>query len=105
MIRLLGLLPFLFARVFRTRRDLLLENLALRQQLGVLRQRYPRPQLAAPNKFFWVMLRREWPGWKRALILVQPETVVRWHRAGFKTYWTWLSRHRVCAGRKCISIE
>src|SRR6266567_3517828 len=105
MIRLLGLLPFLFARVFRTRRDLLLENLALRQQLGVLRQRYPRPQLAAPDKFFWVMLRRLWPGWKRALILVQPETVVRWHRAGFRLYWAWISRRRVHAGRRCVSKE
>jgi len=39
------------------------------------------------------------------LILVQPETVVRWHRAGFKLYWTWLSRHRKCAGRKCVNKE
>ncbi len=51
------------------------------------------------------MLRRLWCGWKRALILVQPETVVRWHRAGFKVYWTWLSRHRTGAGRKCVSRE
>ena len=51
------------------------------------------------------MLRRLWSGWKQALILVQPETVVRWHRAGFKVYWTWLSRHRVRARRKCISVE
>jgi transposase InsO family protein len=51
------------------------------------------------------MLLRLWSGWKQALILVQPETVVRWHRAGFKVYWTWLSRHRVRAGRKCISVE
>ena len=51
------------------------------------------------------MLRRLWPRWKHALILVQPETVVRWHRAGFKLYWTWLSRHRAQAGRKCVSKE
>jgi putative transposase len=105
MVRILGLLPFLFARVFRSRRDLLLENLALRQQLGVLRQRYPRPQLATPDRFFWVVLRRLWPGWKRALILVQPETVVRWHRAGFRLYWAWISRRRVHAGRKGVSRE
>ena len=73
MIRLLRLLPSLFARIFRSRRDLLLKGLALRQQLGVLRQKYPRPHLVAPDKFFWMMLRRMWPGWKRALILVQPE--------------------------------
>jgi putative transposase len=105
MVRLLCLLPFLFARVFRSRRDLLLENLALRQQLGLLRQRHPRLQLAAPDKFFWVMLRRLWPGWKRALILVQPETVARWHRAGFRLYWTWISRRRARVGRKCVSRE
>jgi putative transposase len=51
------------------------------------------------------MLRRFWPRSKRALILVQPETVVGWHRAGFKLYWTWLSRHRKHAGRKCVSRE
>jgi hypothetical protein len=54
---------------------------------------------------FWVILRWLWPGWKRALILVQPETVVRWHRAGFKLYWTWLSRRRTRAGRKCVPKE
>lgn len=52
-----------------------------------------------------MILRRFWSEWTHALILVQPETVVRWHRAGFKLYWMWLSRHRVRAGRKCISRE
>jgi hypothetical protein len=52
-----------------------------------------------------VILRRIWSGWKQALILVQPETVARWHRAGFKLYWTWLSRHKVRAGRKCVCGE
>jgi transposase InsO family protein len=51
------------------------------------------------------MLLRLWAGWRRALILVQPETVVRWHRAGFKLYWTWISRHRIRVGRKCVSRE
>src|ERR1700726_442537 len=51
------------------------------------------------------MLRRLWPGWKRALILVQPETVVRWHREGFRLYWAWISRRRAHAGRKCVSRE
>jgi transposase InsO family protein len=51
------------------------------------------------------MLRRFWPRWQRALILVQPETVVGWHRVGFKLYWKWLSRHGSCPGRKCLSRE
>ena len=101
----LRLLVVPFIRIFRSRRDLLLENLALRQQLVVLKQRYPRPQVSTSDKLFWVNLRRLWPEWKHALILVQPETVVRWHRAGFKLSWTWLSRRRVRAGRKCVNKE
>ena len=102
LLRLLWIVPICF---FRSRCDLSLENLALRQQLAVLRRRRPQPRFSVPERLFWVTLRRFWRGWKRALILVQPETVVRWHRAGFKLYWTWLSRHRVQAGRKCVSRE
>jgi hypothetical protein len=49
------------------------------------------------------MLRRFWPGWRQALMLVQPETVVGWHRAGFKLYWQRLSRHHSAADRRCVS--
>jgi hypothetical protein len=105
MLRLLRLLFVLLVRSAHSRRDLLLENLALCQQLAVLKQRHPQPRFAAPDKLFWLILRRFWPGWKRALILVQPETVVRWHQSGFKLYWTWLSRYRNRAGRKCVSKE
>src|ERR1035441_8641445 len=86
MPRSLRLLFVLFVRSVHSRHHLLLENLALRQQLGVMKRRHPQPRFAAPDKLFWVILRRFWPRWKRALILVQPETVVRWHRAGFKLY-------------------
>ena len=105
MLRSLKLLFVLLVRSVRSRRDLLLENLALRQQLAVLKQRRPKPRIAPSDKMFWVVLRRVWPGWKAALILVQPETVARWHRAGFKLYWTWLSHHRNRAGRKCVRKE
>jgi len=105
MLRLLRLYFGHFARCSSSRRDLLLENLALRQQLAVLKARHPQPRFAAPDKLFWVLLRRFWPGWKRALVLVQPETVVGWHKAGFKLYWKWLSRHRSPAGRRCVSKE
>jgi len=101
----LRLLFVLLVRSARSRRDLLLENLALRQQLSVLKQRHPQPRFAISNKLFWVMLRRFWPRWKRVLVLVQPETVIRWHRIGFKLYWTWLSRHRTHKGRRCVSKE
>jgi hypothetical protein len=58
MLRLLRLLPVLAIRLFRSRRELLLENLALRQQLTVLKQRHPQPRFAITDKLFWVMLRR-----------------------------------------------
>jgi hypothetical protein len=51
------------------------------------------------------MLRRLWSGWREALILVQPETVVRWHRAGFKLYWKWISRSKSRLGRRATSKE
>jgi len=51
------------------------------------------------------MMRRYWPGWKRALVLVQPDIVVSWHRAGFRRYWTWGSRHKARVGRKGVSQE
>jgi hypothetical protein len=105
MLHLLSLMVVLFTRFFRSRRNLLLEILALRQQLAVLKRRRPQARFAPFEKLFWVALRWLWAGWRRALILVQPETVVRWHRAGFGLYWTWLSRHRFRAGRKCVSRE
>src|SRR5215469_8719745 len=102
-VRLRYLLGWILS-VFRTRDDLVLENLALRHQLLALQAKRPRPRLGAVDKLFWVLLRRVWSGWKRSLILVTPEAVVRWHRAGFRLYWSWISRARK-AGRKPISRE
>ena len=93
------------AGLFRSREDLLLENLALRQQLLALHSRRPRPRLSTAHKLFWVILRRIWSGWKRPLVLVTPKTVVAWHRAGFRLYWKWLSRARRVGGRKRVSPE
>jgi len=80
--------------VFRDRRSLMLENLALRQQLVVLKRKHPRPKLGPLDKLFWVLARRCWSQWKGALLIVLPETVVRWHRAGFKLYWAMLCKLR-----------
>src|SRR5713101_6198779 len=105
MLRLLGLLLGSFRRLFSFRRHLLLENLALRQQLMVFKRHDSRPKMGWPDKLFWVMTRRLWSQWKQALVIVTPETVVRWHRAGFRLYWNWISRHRKISGRKRISKE
>src|ERR1700730_18556554 len=83
----------------RLRGDLALENLALRQQLAVLSRRHPRPRLTSVDRFFWVMLRRVWARWTDALIIVKPDTVVGWHRAGFRLYWRFRSRGRTRVGR------
>jgi WD40 repeat protein len=74
------------------RAHLVLENRALRQQLAVLVRASPRPRLRCRDRLFWVVLSRIWSGWKSALALVQPATVIRWHRQGFKLYWRWKSR-------------
>jgi hypothetical protein len=57
------------------------------------------------HKLFWVLLQRLWSEWERPLILVTPKTVIGWHRAGFRLYWTWVSRARRVGGRKRVSKE
>src|SRR5664279_4731549 len=103
-VRLRHLLGWVVS-VFRSRDELILENLALRQQLLALHSKRPRPRLSSVDRLFWVVLRKFWTGWKRSLILVTPETVVRWHRAGFRLYWSWISRAGRAVGRKPISRE
>jgi putative transposase len=105
MLHTIDLFLASIVRLFRSRQDLLLENLALRQQLAVLKRKHPRPRLKLFDKLFWVLAQKFWHGWKRVLILVSPETVVRWHGAGFRLYWAWLSRHQISFGRKRISKE
>jgi putative transposase len=68
---------------FRSRYNLGLEILALRQQLGLLKRKHPRPRLQNQDRTFWILLRRLWPAWSYVLVIVKPETVVAWHRAGF----------------------
>ncbi len=87
----LGLLTCLSA-FFRTRYNLSIEILALRQQLGVLKRKTPRPRLLTQDRRFWILLRRFWPAWSNVLIIVKPETVVAWHRAGFRLFWRLRSR-------------
>jgi putative transposase len=91
-------------RVFlRSRSDTALEILALRQQVAVLKRKRPRPQLHSGDRFFWSTLRCLWSRWADVLLIVKPETVVGWHRAGFRVYWRWRSRPR--GGRPRITKE
>jgi hypothetical protein len=94
MLKALLSLFWWFSAFLRSRNSLGLEILALRQQLSVLKQRNARPRLSRWDQLFWVVLRRIWSGWAEVLVVVKPETVVRWHRAGFRLYWRFLSRRK-----------
>jgi putative transposase len=84
-------------------RGLVLENLALQQQLALYRRTRPRPAIRWSDRLFWIGLRWAWPDWKSALVVVRPATVVAWHRRGFAWYWTRQSRPR--GGRPQIGAE
>src|SRR3989440_1461393 len=88
----------------RTHTALALEDLALRQQLALLRRRSKRPQFALLDRLLWVWLSNQWARWRDALHVVRPETVIRWHRQGFRAFWTWKSR-RGRTGRPPIGSE
>jgi transposase InsO family protein len=88
---------------FRGRKNLVAENLALRHQLMVIRRQVKRPRLTNADRSLWVILRRFWPDWDKALVLVKPATVISWHREGFRLYWKWKSLPK--GGRPCIDRE
>jgi putative transposase len=79
------------AALFRSRENPAIVELALRQQLAVYARRHPRPRLSPVDRAFWGGLSRLWPRWKSVLVVVQPETVVRWHRRAFRRYWRSIS--------------
>jgi len=78
----------------RRRADLVLENLALRQQVTALKKQRPRPALDDTDRAFLVALRESWPGWANRLMLVKADTVAQWNRDRFRRYWAKISRRR-----------
>ena len=96
MIALIRLLLGLLAAPFRSKSSLEAENAALRQQMIVLRRKLRgRVRLSNGDRLFFVWLHRLFPSITRALLIIRPDTIVRWHRAGFRRYWRWKSRGRV----------
>ena len=89
---------------FKSRAALHLENLALRHQLGVLNRSVKRPKLNAPDRLLWAWLCEVWNDWRSALVIVTPETVIAWHRKGFRPFWTWKIR-RGKTGRPAVPKE
>src|SRR5260370_17532159 len=93
------------ASIFRSRASLGLENLALRHQIGALHRSAGKPpKLTGGDRLLWICLSHLWRDWRSALAIVKPETVVAWHRAAFRLFWTWKVR---CGkpGQPVISIE
>src|SRR5437879_5534434 len=104
LISLTALLATL-SSLFRARAALQLENLALRHQIGVLqRSARMRPKLTCGDRLLWVCLSRLLSDWRSALAIVRPETVLAWHRAGFRLFWTWKVR-RGPPGRPVLSRQ
>ena len=101
---LLNLLFSTVVSLFKNHSALAMENLALRQQLFIYHHSKKWPKIRLRDRLFWILVSRYWEKWENALIIVKPETVIGWHRKGFKLFWTWKSRKRG-PGRPKISIE
>src|SRR5215470_13162603 len=96
---------FALRSCFRTRVALQAEIVALRHQLLVLQRSNHgcRVRLGPTDRILWVWLSRLWTSWRSVLVIVKPETVIAWHRKGFRLFWAWKSRHP--QGRPMISSE
>ncbi len=98
-------LAYAFTAIFKSRTCLVAEILCLRQQLVVLKRRQARPQLRDADRRFWILASQLFSGWSRSLIVVKPDTVIGWHRKGWKAYWRWRSSRWAGTGRKKIDPE
>jgi putative transposase len=103
MILVIGLWTFCRAVLFGSA-AIAVENLALRHQLLVLQRSVVRPRLSRRDRVFWVWLSRVWASWRSSLVIVQPATVLAWHRQGFRLYWRWKSRPKP-VGRPRLAPE
>ncbi len=103
MLELLILLGRALTLACRGHEELVLENIALRQQLRAMKHRTKRPRLRARGRLFWIVLAQLWRNWRTAVVLVQPDTVVRWHRDWLRRRWSRRSRSRL--GRPTIRRE
>ncbi len=90
--------------LFRDSCELAVENLALRQQLAVFQGKKKRPRIRQLDRILWVWLSRLWSKWRSVLVIVKPDTVIRWHQQGFRLYWRWKSRTNT-VGRPKVEIE
>ena len=105
MIIYLSLFCSALRATLSSRQHLVLENLALRQQLSVLSRQSRRPRLDPSDRLFWSFLSQLWSRWQSAVVFVQPETVIRWQRTAWQRYWTWKGSRSASPGRPQIPEE
>lgn len=103
MMKFLSFIKFLLSIFFRDHSTIIAENMALKHQITVLQRSVRKPKIRKKDRILWVLLSKLWNGWKKSLFIVQPETVIKWHRQGFKLYWKIKSKHKI--GRPSISYK
>ena len=94
MMKTLGNLVLLIWSKIKASSNLAAENLALRQQLAVMKRRNKRPIIRKVDRLFWVLLSRIWTPWRKSLVILKPDTVVHWNHKGFKFFWKFKSKGR-----------
>ena len=87
-------LVWVISAALKPKARLVAENLCLRQQWLVLHRRHPQPRLRNADRQFWICASRWFAGWRNSLLIVKPETVLRWHRRGWRAYWSWRSNRQ-----------
>ena len=109
MVRLLTFLISFAVRAIRalcrSRDHLVIENLALRQQVAALKKKRPQPLLDEADRAFWVALRTAWPRWASHLVILQGNTVAKWNRDRFRRYWARTSQQQRRPGRPRVEIQ
>ena len=112
-MKTLGNLVLFIWSKFNVTSNLAAENLALRHQLAVMKRTNKRPKIRRADRLFWVFLSLIWSPWRKSLVIVTPDTVVRWHRKGFKLFWKFKSNTPqgvlflvlVLCGDKCLGCH
>ena len=82
---MINFIKIILSVIFHNHSAIIAENLALRHQISVLKRSIIKPKIRKKDRFFWILLSKLWSNWKKSLFIVQPETVVKWHRQGFQT--------------------
>ncbi len=96
-------LKIVLSSIFRNQSTIIAENIALRHQITVLKRTIKRPKIRKRDRIFWVLLSKLWNGWRNSLFIIKPETVIKWHKLGFKLYWRLKSRRK--PGRPTIDYK